>query len=287
MSRTFLANVPIAPVLASLGMQPNEHGRYPCPKHDDQRPGGNPSAVISRKDPCLLDCWSCGEWTTAAELVSMALGCSLEEGLARALEVAGTIHPSVRDQKPRPRLGPTDLEAELRREALRAERLEVDPVAAFVADRGWPSEMAVYLRTWGWTGGYGGRLVIPHRDRNGVLRGLRWRLPPGWSKSARRGSEFRCLYGVWRLGDVDEVLVFEGEPDVVLGGWFFERQGVGVVGLPSGNYAPRPEDLELLAGRRVIFVYDDDTAGHGACDRWSAALPDAVAVKNMLDVEEL
>jgi hypothetical protein len=270
-SRTFVVDVPVVPVLLMLDRYPDARGRYWCPFHDDERPGGKPSAEV-RSDPCLLECWSCGANATAAELVAFLTECSLQDGLARAIEIAGRIKPMRRRAKKW--LEPARLEAELSRqtEDVRYPR-GVDPVELFVADRRWPGDVVAYLESsWGWAGDYRGRVVMPYRDAQGDLRGIRWRLPPTWEKSSRPRSSFSFLYGAWRLNGQTEVWLCEGETDTIWAGYHLERQGIGVVGLPGGRYSPHPDDIELLRGRRVVLVFDTDDVGELARERWTQAL---------------
>lgn len=271
MSRTFVVDVPVAPVLLMFDRYPDRRGRYWCLWHDDERPGGKPSAEI-RSDPCLLECWSCGKDATAAEIVAELTGVSLTEGLRRAVEIAGSIAPK---PKKAPReVEPARLEAELERQTvgIRYPR-DVDPVDAFAADRRWNGDVVRYVaEQWDWAGDYRGRVVLPYRDAHGVLRGLRWRMPPHWDKSSRPKSSFAFLYGAWRLNGAGEVWLCEGETDTVWAGYHLEPEGVGVVGLPGGRYSPHPGDLELLAGKKVVIVFDTDTVGELAREKWTAAL---------------
>jgi DNA primase len=108
-----------------------------------------------------------------------------------------------------------------------------------------------------------------------VLTGLKWRIPPRWDKDSRPGSLFRQLYGSWRLrADPGEVWVCEGETDTVWCALSLEPLGVGVLGVVTAAYRPRPEEVELLRGRVVILVFDADDAGGRARERWDLALSD-------------
>lgn len=271
MSRSFLVDVPVAPVLLMLNRYPDARGRYLCPFHDDQRPGGKPSAEIS-SDPCLFDCWSCGATATAAELVSVITGCTLEEGLERAVEIAGEVAavPKYR----RSAVEPVRLEAEFARQTQGVHYPgDIDPVTQFVADRGWDADIASYVRVqWGWAGDYRGRLVIPCRDAEGVLRGIRWRLPPTWTKSGRPRSRFSSLYGAWRLNGQREIWICEGETDTVWAGFHLESLNIGVLGLPGGRYIPRADDVAHLRGCTVVIVFENDNVGQEARERWHRVL---------------
>src|SRR4051812_4951246 len=184
MTRTFVAGVPIEPVLTAFRLFPvNGGNRFWCMFHPDERPGGKPSAEIDRNDPSFFHCWRCDEDWSAAQIIAELTGCAVLEGLQRSYEIAGDTRIVARPE--RPRLSPRQLEVELRAEIKRARSLTVDPVAAFMEARGWLVELADYAKTpWGWTGGKHGRVVIPSRDRDGSLRGLKWRIAPTWVKGS-------------------------------------------------------------------------------------------------------
>lgn len=275
MTRAWLLDVPVVPVLLALDRYPDNRGRYWCPFHNDEHAGGKPSAEV-RSDPCLLECWSCGAVSTAAELVAAFTGCSVEVGMERALEIAGTIEVATNGHRERRTVSAAQLEAELRRqtEGVRYPR-GIDPIEAFVEAKGWPGALAGYARErWGWTGDYRGRVVIPHRTATGELTGLKWRIPPRWDKSGRPGCSYRQLYGVWRLiaGDVEEVWVCEGESDTVWAAYHLEPLGVGVLGAVTALYRARPEELELLRDKTVVVVLDADAAGERGRVRWDEVL---------------
>jgi hypothetical protein len=287
-TRTFLVNVPVVPVLLMLDRYPDARGRYWCPFHDDEHPGGKPSAEVG-SDPCLFECWSCGAIATAAELVSVIIDCTLEEGLRRAVEIAGTNDGGLERKRRSRAAEPVRLEAELARQTQGVRYPHgVDPVARFVADRGWSADIASYVQTqWGWAGDYRGRLVMPCRDADGVLHGIRWRLPPSWEKSSRPRSRFASLYGSWRLDGQREVWICEGETDTVWAAWHLEPFNVGVLGMPGGRYIPRDRDVQLLSGRVVVIVTDNDVVGEEARERWHRSLGDCEVIDLVLTGTDL
>lgn len=290
MSRTFLAPVPVAPVLFALDRAPDARGRYWCPFHNDERPGGKPSAEV-RDDLTVLSCWSCGATATAPMLVAKITGCSLQEGLKLARGWGGELEIVAK----KPREGPSAerLESELMRQTthIRYPR-DVDPVEVLCKSKGWSDEITRYAReSWNWIGDYRGRVVFPHRAADGSLTGLKWRLPPDWEKDGRPGSQFRQLYGMWRvypqdgsrgsLGGLDgdladrknlEVWVTEGESDTVWAAYHLEPLGVQVFGLSGAGQRPREDELEIFRDKLVVLVFDDDDAGNRARRRWADAL---------------
>src|SRR3954451_22219084 len=175
--------VPVAPVLAAYG-RVSIGGRFFCLWHNDERPGGHPSAHIMRDDPASFFCFSCWQAWGAADIIAKITGCTVQEANERAHEIGATAPtPPAVSRTRRPSLSPSTLEDELRRERERARTYAVDPVDAFCEARGWPMEIATFAReSWGWQGGYGGRaggrVVMPHCDRDGNVRGVKRRLPP-------------------------------------------------------------------------------------------------------------
>jgi hypothetical protein len=293
MSRTFLANVPVVPVLFALGRVADQRGRYWCPFHLDDRPGGKPSAEV-HDDPTVLSCWSCGRDSRAPELVAEITGCSLEKGLDYALSVADEIEPSAKKRVDA--VSAERLEAEYRRltEQIRYPR-DVDPVEAFAETRGWEDDLTSFARvSWGWRGDYRGRVLMPHRDENEDLTGIKWRVPPTWAKDGRKGSRFAQLYGTWRLGRAtargalsDRIAwITEGETDTVWAAWHLEPVGVEVLGAPTALYRPREPEIERLAGRRVVLAFDGDPAGLRGRQRWQTALLDVAEEIVTLDIPE-
>jgi len=271
MTRTYLADIPMVPVLFALDRFPDQRGRYWCPFHEDERPGGKPSAEV-RDDPCVLSCWSCGMEARAPEIVAAITGCSITDGLAYALEVAGEITPTAKKRREGP--SADRLEAELVRQTvgIRYPR-DVDPVESFCASKNWGEDVTRYARAeWGWAGDYRGRVVIPHRDYAGDLTGLKWRLPPHWDKDARPRSAFRQLYGAWRSFEAEETWICEGESDTVLAANFLEPVGVCVLGLPGGQFRPRTAEIEQFRDRMVVLVFDADDVGEQARSRWAESL---------------
>lgn len=307
MSRTYLAQVPVIPVLFALGRDSDQRGRYWCPFHNDDRPGGRPSAEV-RDDPTILSCWSCETNATAAEIVARVRGVSLSEAQRWAVETAGHIAALPRRQRPRP--SAARLEAELHRltTGIRYPG-DVDPLTSFLWSRPNVPVYPYVYNEWGWRGDYRGRVIIPHRDRAGALTGLKFRVPPDWAKESRPGSRFECLYGLWRLaggspldrgespGDdetgpaanvvrpvPEEIWLLEGETDTVWAASHLEPLGVTCLGLPGAGYKPTLEELELLRDRRVVMALDGDAAGERARDTWTRALDGVAAEIQVVDL---
>lgn len=263
-----LETFPVEPVLAYLGEVPDSRGRYWCPWHED-RLTGRPSADVWGEEDDVLGCWSCGRHGDAVDLVMTVERVCREEALAIVRQVVQTWVPPQRRRAPAP--SPDRLEAELRRLTTDVRYPhDVDPLVRWQRERDLPN--LEYLRSWGWVGDYRGRVVMPHRTATGVLTGLRFRVPPDWRKDGRRGSRFQQLYGVWRLRDVGEIWLTEGETDATWAGWHLEPEGVGVVALPGASFLPGDADLELFEDRAVVLALDPDAAGELATERWADAI---------------
>lgn len=271
----------IVPVLDSLGEFPDARGRYWCLMHDDHRPGGKPSAEVARKDPRILWCWSCGGKMDAITYVQRVRHCTEAEAAAYVSTVSGTVvlTGAARSAAPPSR----QLETEL------AAAPTKFPVIRFCSGRGWAREVADYAReSWGWIGDAHGRVVMPHRNRDGLLTGLKFRVPPGWDKRARPDSQFRQLYGLWRpeirrmfaeraTWRSRPIVICEGEPDTMWAAYNLEPRGSVVLGLPTASYKFRDEEVELFRNRTVVLAFDGDAAGDGARARAEETLSGVVS----------
>lgn len=306
MTRSFLASVPLVPVLFALDREADNRGRYWCPFHYDDRPGGKPSAVVD-DDPTLFHCWSCGRDATAPEVVAEILQISVRDATRWCVE---RVNP-LADAKPRRKVEVSSarLESEYKRhtEGIRFPH-DVSPVHALIWSREeWRDEIeefAYYVeQAWGWRGDYHGRVVMPHRDETGTMTGIKWRIPPDWRKLHRPGSTFPALYGSWRLAGQSypttasaadsvetepeppresrgprESWLCEGETDTAWGGYWLEPLDVRVLGLVGAMQKPTPEMLDLLRGDKVVLCFDDihKSPGSEAVATWDEAL-DGVA----------
>src|SRR3954451_14268675 len=130
--------VPVAPVLAAYG-RVSIGGRFFCLWHNDERPGGHPSAHIMRDDPASFFCFRCWQAWGAADIIAKITGCTFQEANERADEIGATappLPPVSRTQ--RPSLPQSTFEDELRRGRERAWAYAVDPVDEFCEARGCP-----------------------------------------------------------------------------------------------------------------------------------------------------
>ncbi len=119
-----------------------------------------------------------------------------------------------------------------------------------------------------------GRLLAPYLNLGDTFVSYKLRTPGlGWM--AAKGAELSILYGTNQLEHVDidqPVWILEGETDTWLASWLLGDRGVAL-GLPTGAGShPRPEWLDLLKGRRVTLMFDNDDAGRKAALRWHTAL---------------
>lgn len=294
MTRSFLdpetddvrRRLPVAAVLERHGMEPaNAAGRYWCPWHPDKRPGGKPSAdVWETEEGERLQCWSCGEGADALELLAELGRKSPRAALAEAMEIVSQLPEEDSDPRlrrtPRPiPVGRLELELERTTTGIRWPR-DADPLREFAAARrrkGHALASLGFLREWGWAGDYRGRLLIPHRRIDGTISGLRYRIPPGWSRGARPLSQFRQLYGCWRpaVSTASVVWLLEGETDTTLAAENLEPRGAAALGVTTAAMKVRPDELQLLKGRRVVFFAHGDHAGQAAARRWRMELKES------------
>ncbi len=114
-----------------------------------------------------------------------------------------------------------------------------------------------------------GRVLAPYFNLEQQFVSHKVRMPEGWM--AAKGAELSVMYGTDQLADADidqPVWIFEGETDTWLGSWLLGDRGIAL-GLPTGAGAhPRAEWMDLLKGRRVTIMFDNDTAGRDAALRW-------------------
>lgn len=262
--------------LHHLGLEPDARGRYWCLVHDDQRPGGRPSAdVWETEDGDLLSCWSCGSKLDVIQVIAHVQQVDLLQALKRAKEWAP------RERIARKTVTPPD-PIKLEREYMVSTSgvrypNDRDPVELFRTARLNAGQACPPVRhltdAWGWRGDFRGRVVIPWRDASGDIVAVKYRVPGGWSKTSRPGSRFRLLYGLWRLlEDPVEIWLCEGESDASFASWSLEPEGIAVLAVGSATQRPTVADLEVFRDRRAVIAMDPDRAGQGGADRWRAEL---------------
>jgi len=269
--------LPLEFVLAEVGRAPDRRGRYFCLSHPDELTGRASADIWEGDDGERLGCWSCGAIRDVFEVIEESTGCTGTEAIAKARELA-RLAPAKTEREERVTVSSVRLELEYERSTtnIRWPR-DVNPIREFGLARKEAGQrlppVKYLMKEWGWRGDYRGRVVIPHRAYGGEMTGIRWRVPKSWRKDGRTGSQFKQLYGGWRLDDEKEVWLCEGETDCVWAAWHLERAGVGTaVALGTAAQKIRPDELQLMRGRVVVLVLDADTAGSKALERWRREL---------------
>lgn len=271
--------LPILYVLHQEGvaLEPAPGGRLRglCPFHADE----TPSLDVWGENWEWWGCFPCGLTGGVIRLVQLLEGPSV--GYEAAVEKANRLHTQMTQEgwkaevgwTPKPRKPFAEVDA-MRRVELG--RDNVGAVERYCASRGWDQGFASYLRAFWRVGGEGERILIPHFGPGlgpgpGPLIGLKTRAV-GEKPWAVPGSRFPHLYGVWRDGGEELVVLVEGESDA----WVTQRrQGLAalVLGLPTGSGTPITDTMmEPLRGRRVYLAMDSDDAGRKAAARWRQAL---------------
>jgi hypothetical protein len=127
------------------------------------------------------------------------------------------------------------------------------------------------VEEWGWRGKFPALVVMPHRDWNGRLTGIKYRSAVGRSRWSEPGSSFPVLYGAWRDRGHAKVLITEGEGDAVFAAFELRDRRIDVLGLVSAAQTPTEQIKQRLAGRTVFVAGDGDEAGARANQQWIQA----------------
>jgi hypothetical protein len=268
--------LPLQYVVASAGvaLDPKD-GRLVglCPFHPDT----DPSFAIFGDDLDRCGCWSCdfgtgdhldfiGRWKSLDLQGSLAVALDLlaeYEGLGGVweplkVEPSEPVDPAVLLEQSRSAWNSFHIDKSAVEHLLDMKDLKIDP--------DWLNQE--------WRVGVldGTTVYIPHFDGNGVVTGAKTRFL-NQHPYAVRGSSFVNLYGVWR-GIKKTVVLCEGESDTWWVSWVLRnRNGVTVLGLPSGVSA-RVGDawVGLLRDKDVVLLFDGDESGREGARKWHDVL---------------
>lgn len=121
---------------------------------------------------------------------------------------------------------------------------------------------------------------IPYRDIDGEERAVRFRkATDGPDRFAWKKGSKPFLYGLWRLGAPDSVVLVEGESDCHTL-WHHEVPALGLPGAANWN---EERDAPLLENVRVIYVVIEQDQGGETVKQWLAksCLRDRVCLVNL------
>lgn len=94
-----------------------------------------------------------------------------------------------------------------------------------------------------------------------------------------KGSQARSWFGAHLVkDDTQTIIITEGELDCVLLNRFLSPMPQ-MQAITAGAVSTMPENLDLLHGRRVVLVFDNDEAGQTAVSDWRAFLPGAAVAR--------
>jgi len=113
---------------------------------------------------------------------------------------------------------------------------------------------------------------IPYMDRGGANTATRFRI--ALTKTENADDRFRwnkgakvSLYGLWRVGTPEAVVLNEGESDVHTS-WY---HGIPALGVPGANNWNEARDAPHLDGIATIYVVIEPDAGGDAVKKWLAS----------------
>lgn len=263
-------HLPLAYVLAIEAGVSLQGGTGICPLHQEDTPS---FGVYTGKGGVeRWKCFGCGRGGDVFDLL-MALneGWGFGQAADRArellIELPEASWMSLRPEEPRD----VDFLSSCRIAWQVAAQLDLRPLRKLIEAKGL-SVTAEHLHGHWYVGAWGeDRVVMPHIGRDGACRGYKVRRVDGSDKPrAMSGSQLVAPYGVWRdTGVAETILIAEGESDT----WTLEQAagtGFAIWGLPTGAGSWREEWRQLIAGRRVVTVFDGDAAGEAAAARWAA-----------------
>lgn len=278
------AQVDVPRLLRLLGVRAEQDGdrwlaRCPSGRHEDRKPSWRIRDARGSARNALHHCWSCLFGSTAIDLVQHVLG------LTTASAAAEWIIENAQGE------APAALELEVRFADRVRFPFALPAGAEFGPLASWPTPARRYAEQRGitdqqvdrWGLGYAvegrlrGRLVIPIRDRWGVLLSYTARSFAGQPKrylnpAEQEGPEPGAVFGEehWPGGDdPDLVVVLEG----ALNALAVERVAplLPVAALGGSRHDPL-QVAKLARFRRAVLFTDADPAGDGAASRLIASL---------------
>lgn len=258
-------SVPLAGIIMKMGtaLSLEMSGTYSglCPFHTDT----NPSLTVYRGESGeKWTCWACSSYGDVFDFIQRKTGCSFTEAksIAIAYRDSGEL-PDLPALTTTRRADSDELEALLER----ARGLN-GVLPELIVDRGIDVPLAWIRNEWRVTDD-NSMVYIPHYDSNDRVVGLkrRWHLdfsPP----IAEPGSDLSHLYGCWKDKGRQNVILCEGESDTWLVSYLLRESDYEVFGLPHGVCGPTQEWVAALTGRNITLLFDSDSAGRTAVEKW-------------------
>lgn len=278
-AETIKARLPIEWVITVEAQIPMEHRGDKlvglCPFHDDVE---HPSLDIYENGTrwgCRVD----GKGGDVLDFIAEMWGLdSFREQILRA-EVYLANMESYDDWSPTEGTEVEDYTADIPALAVESDQatariaLDNTPLAELLDVKGMEVDAQWLTDKWGIGIDGVGRVLAPYYNLEGLFISHKVRMLEGWL--AAKGAELTVLYGTEQLAEADidtPVWILEGETDTWLASWLLGNRGIAL-GLPTGSGThARPEWLDLLRGRRVTIMLDNDDAGRKAAQRWHAVL---------------
>src|SRR5919204_4606050 len=266
-------SVPLAPLLRRYQVKLRRSGRDQyrgrCPIHR----GEGEEAFHANLSRNIFHCFSCGAGGGVLDFVAVMEGCTLREAALRLQrETFLTGEPAAAGSGEKQRVTkkttpPTPLRFTLHR---------IDSTHPYLTargiDRSTAEEFGVGL--YSGPGIFGGRLVIPIHDQQGLLvaycgRALdhsqpRYRFPPGFAKSEILFNFHRAA-----LAEKPAVVVVEGFFDCLK---LYQAGVRSVVALMGSALYESQQRLLLGRFQRIILMLDGDAAGRRATTQITARL---------------
>jgi 5S rRNA maturation endonuclease (ribonuclease M5) len=125
------------------------------------------------------------------------------------------------------------------------------------------------------------KIIIPVRDEDGVTIFNKYRHldfnpnDPSTKKFSYDQGSSASLFNVEVLKDSTYVFLTEGEFDCIR----LDQEGICSISNTSGASTFKEEWLELLEGKKVYIIYDNDKAGREGAAKIHEALPRSIVIK--------
>ncbi len=276
--------------LAGVWAKEGEMIRCPLPGHEDSTPSFNMWDGDENGVPQRFGCFGCGRNGDVVDLIMELESLDEQHALERAGELAreeaGDDTP--RERAPREKKPSRDLEKLIESFHRDMDEARLTKFIRVLDQKGLDGEdiQTYIMDEWGWVPGDDAPVAMPHRDREGIATGIKYRSSK--TKWNEDGSVFPAMYGTWRDQGRPIVVLCEGESDTVWAAWSLRnREDIDVLGIPSGVQGKITEEwLAQLTDRELIIALDSDEEGVKAARRWIAARPDAMLAR-LPDGEDL